>query len=155
MATKTRAPVSKMSLEEEIQSLQAYATEYSNQFTMLSEQLKYIDAAKTEARSTIETLETLKTIDTKTTVLLPLGGGVMVRASVESAKTVLVTIGAGITLEKSADDSISYLTDRITEMESSGKRLTESITKLQEQMRAVDVRMQQIYSTIQNQKEQQ
>jgi len=155
MATKTNAKVPQMTLEQEIQSLQAYATEYSNQFTMLSEQLKFIEAAKTEARVSIDTLETLKTTDAGTTVLLPLGGGVAVRATVNDAKTLLVTIGAGVTVEKSADESVSYLQDRITEMEASEKRLTESIAKLQEQMQAVDARMQQIYAAVQNQKQQQ
>ena len=154
MATKTSAKVPQMTLEQEIQSLQAYAAEYSNQFTMLSEQLKFISAAKSEARVSIDTLETLKTTEKGTTVLLPLGGGVAIRATVPETETMLVTIGAGVTVEKSSDDTISYLNDRITEMEASEKRLTESIAKLQEQMQAVDARMQQIYAAVQAQNQQ-
>ena len=153
MAAKTNAAVPQMTLEQEIQSLQAYAAEYSNQFTMLSEQLKFIGAAMSEARSSIETLNALQGAVAGTTVLLPLGGGVSVRAAVPDTQTMLVTIGAGITVEKQADEAVSYLNDRITEMEASQKRLTESISKLQEQMQAVDARMQEIYSAVQAQQQ--
>ncbi len=155
MANKTNAQVPQMTLEQEVQSLQAYAAEYTNQFTMFSEQLKFIGAAKAEAHASIETLKSMQAAKKTTTVLLPLGGGVAARAAVADTKTMLVSIGAGVTVEKSAEESISYLEDRITEMEASEKYLTESISKLQEQMRAVDARMQQIYATVQGQKQQQ
>lgn len=106
-----------------------------------------------EARSSIETLNALQGAAAGTTVLLPLGGGVSVRAAVPDTQTMLVTIGAGITVEKQADEAVSYLNDRITEMEASQKRLTESISKLQEQMQAVDARMQEIYSAVQAQQQ--
>ena len=154
MAAKTNAKVPQMTLEQEVQSLQSYAAEYSNQFAMLSEQMKFIGAAKAEARSSIETLEAMQKAAAGATVLLPLGGGVSVRAAVADTGTMLVTIGAGITVEKSAEDAVSYLNDRITEMEASEKRLSESIAKLQEQMQAVDARMQQIYSALQAQQPQ-
>ena len=151
MAAKTSAKVPQMPVEQEIQSLQAYAAEYSNQFAMLSEQMKFIGAAKAEARASIEAISALQNAGCKGTALLPLGGGVSVRAAVADADKLLVTIGAGITVEKSAEESISYLNDRITEMDASEKRLSESLAKLQEQMQAVDARMQQIYAAVQAQ----
>ena len=152
MAAKTNAKVPQMPIEQEIQSLQAYAAEYSNQFTMLSEQMKFIGTAKAEARASIEAITALQNAGCSATALLPLGGGVSIRAAVSDVNKMLVTIGAGITVEKSAEESISYLNDRITEMDASEKRLSESIAKLQEQMQAIDARMQQIYAAVQAQK---
>jgi len=130
MATNT----SQASLEQEVQSLQAYATEYSQQYSMLAEQLKFIEAAKGEAYSSITTLEALAKSEGDITTLLPLGGGVAIEATLHNAKTTLVTIGAGVTVEKTAEDTITYLRDRITEMDASVKRLSENMTKLQSQM---------------------
>ena len=108
------------------------------------------DVAQATA-SSIDAISALQNAGYKGTALLPLGGGISVRAAVADADKLLVTIGAGITVEKSAEESISYLNDRITEMDASEKRLSESIAKLQEQMQAVDARMQQIYAAVQAQ----
>ncbi|MDO5845423.1 MAG: prefoldin subunit alpha [Methanocorpusculum sp.] len=138
-------------LEQEVKSLQSYAAEYSEQFNLLSEQLKFIEAAKGEAYASIESLEALNAADGEVTALLPLGGGVSVQATVRDAKTTLVGIGAGVSVEKSSEGAIAFLRDRITEMDASGKRLSESLGKLQEQMRAVEQRMQEIYASVQQQ----
>ncbi len=138
-------------LEQEVKTLQSYAAEYSEQYGLLSEQLKFIEAAKGEAYASIESLETMNTAGGELSVLLPLGGGVSVQATVHDTKKMLVGIGAGVTVEKSAEETIAFLRDRITEMDASGKRLSESLGKLQEQMRAVEQRMQEIYASVQQQ----
>ncbi|HJJ40275.1 MAG TPA: prefoldin subunit alpha [Methanocorpusculum sp.] len=145
MATNTN----QMSLEQEVQSLQAYATEYSEQYTMLAEQLKFIETAKGEAFTSIATLESLGATEGEVTALLPLGGGVSVPATLQDAHKMLVTIGAGVTVEKTVEEAVTYLRDRITEMDASAKRLSENMTKLQGQMQAVDARMQEIYASVQ------
>ncbi|HJJ79753.1 MAG TPA: hypothetical protein O0X74_03140, partial [Methanocorpusculum sp.] len=77
MATNTN----QAALEQEIKSLQSYAAEYSEQYGLLSEQLKFMEAAKAEARSSIEALEALAATEGEAAVLLPLGGGVTVKAT--------------------------------------------------------------------------
>lgn len=145
MATNTN----QAALEQEIKSLQSYAAEYSEQYGLLSEQLKFMEAAKAEARSSIEALEALVATEGEAAVLLPLGGGVTVKATLHDTKNTLVGIGAGVSVEKSTEGAIAFLKDRITEMDASGKRLTESLGKLSEQMRAVEQRMQEIYASVQ------
>ena len=145
MATNTN----QAALEQEIKSLQSYAAEYSEQYGLLSEQLKFMEAAKAEARSSIEALEALAATEGEAAVLLPLGVGVTVKATLHDTKNTLVGIGAGVSVEKSTEEAIAFLKDRITEMDASGKRLTESLGKLSEQMRAVEQRMQEIYASVQ------
>ena len=72
-----------------------------------------------------------------------------VKATLHDTKNTLVGIGAGVSVEKSTEEAIAFLKDRITEMDASGKRLTESLGKLSEQMRAVEQRMQEIYASVQ------
>lgn len=138
-------------LEQEVQTLRSYAAEYSQQFELLSQQLRFIESARAESLASIEALETLAAADGEVSTLLSLGGGVSVRATVADTKKMLVGIGAGVTVEKSTEEAVSFLRDRITEMNASGKRLSESLGKLQSQMAAVEQRMQEIYSSAQQQ----
>ncbi len=138
------------SLEQEVRSLQAYANEYSQQFELLTQQLRFIESAHVEALASIESLEAFSGLEGDVSTLLNLGGGVSVHATVTDTKKIMVGIGAGITVEKPVEEAITFLRDRITEMDASAKRLTESLGKLQEQMRAIEQRMQEIYSQTQH-----
>jgi len=137
-------------LEQEVRSLQSYANEYSQQYELWTQQLQFIESARSEAQASIEVLEAFSGLEEGVSTLLTLGGGVSVRATVADTKKVLVGIGAGVTVEKSSEEAITFLHDRITEMDASAKRLSESIGKLQEQMRAIEQRMQEIYSQTQH-----
>ena len=143
--------VNQATLEQEVQTLRSYAAEYSQQFELLSQQLRFIESARAESLASIEALETLAAADGEVSTLLSLGGGVSVRATVLDTKKMLVGIGAGVTVEKSTEEAVSFLRDRITEMDASGKRLSESLGKLQSQMAAVEQRMQEIYASAQQQ----
>ena len=140
-----------MSPEQEMQSLQSYLNEYSQQFELLSQQMQMIETARAESLASIEALEALAAADGEVSTLLMLGGGVSVRATVTDTKNMLVGIGAGVTVEKSAGDAVAFLRDRLTEMDASGKRLSESLGKLQSQITVVQKRMQEIYASAQQQ----
>ena len=143
--------VNKATLEQEVQTLRSYAAEYSQQFELLSQQLRFIESARAESLASIEAIETLAAADGEVSTLLSIGGGVSVRATVLDTKKMLVGIGAGVTVEKSTEEAVSFLRDRIIEMDASGKRLSESLGKLQSQMAAIEQRMQEIYASAQQQ----
>ena len=143
--------VNKATLEQEVQTLRSYAAEYSKQFELLSQQLRLIESARAESLASIEALETLAAADGEVSTLLSLGGGVSVRATVLDTKKMLVGIGAGVTVEKSTEEAVSFLRDRIIEMDASGKRLSESLGNLQSQMAAIEQRIQEIYASAQQQ----
>ena len=143
--------VNQANLEQEVQALRSYAAEYSQQYELLTQQVRFIESARAEALAFIESLEALAAADGEVSTLLNLGGGVSVRATVADTKKMLVGIGAGVTVEKSTEEALSFLRDRITEMDASGKRLSESLGKLQSQMSAVEQRMQEIYASAQQQ----
>ena len=64
-------------------------------------------------------LETIKDIDSATTdeVLIPVGAGVLLRASPPKADKVLVSIGANVVVEKSKDAAEKILEGRSKELE--------------------------------------
>ena len=73
-------------LEQEIRSLQAYANEYSQQYDLLTQQLRFIESARGEALASVETLEAFSGLEEGVSTLLTLGGGVSVRATITDMK---------------------------------------------------------------------
>ena len=84
---------------------------------------------------------------------MPIGGGLNIRAKIVQADEVFVSIGSDIILQKTNEAAVSYLQDRIKEMEATGKNLTEVLSKIDAQVKDIQKRLEQLYR--QAQKEQQ
>jgi prefoldin alpha subunit len=130
--------------ERELQSLQQYLNEYTQQAEVFTHQLQLIEEGRMEATAAIEALRDLSTAE-EPRVLLQVGGGTSVRARVESTDRVLVNIGADVIVERSNAEAIEYLRDRITEMEASGKRVAETLERIRSQMNEIARRIESGY----------
>lgn len=130
--------------ERELQSLQQYLNEYTQQAEVFTHQLQLIEEGRMEATAAIEALRDLSTAE-EPRVLLQVGGGTSVRARVESTDRVLVNIGADVIVERSNAEAIEYLRDRITEMEASGKRVAETLERIRSQMNEIARRIEAGY----------
>jgi len=135
----------------EVQSLQMYLNEYSQQAELLSRQLSLMEEGIREGNGAIESLKAIKEANGGI-VLLPLGGGVNARVRIENSDTYLVNIGAEVVVSKSSEDSVTFLQERITEMNASYKRISEALGKLQSQIRDISNRLEYLYQ--QSQEEQ-
>ena len=134
----------------EVQSLQAYLNQYNQQAEVYSRQLGIMEEGIREGNAAIETLKALLDAG-DSTILMPIGGGVNVRARVEHPDEVYVSIGSDIILQKTNEGGISYLQDRIKEMEASGKNLTEVLQKIDAQVKDISKRLEQLYRQAQEQ----
>jgi prefoldin, archaeal alpha subunit/eukaryotic subunit 5 len=146
MASKDSTPTP----EEEFQALQMYLNEFNQQIELFSRQFQFIEQARMEMIISIETLRGLKET-TDAVSLLPLGGGAAILAKVIDPDSVLVSIGSDISVRKTNDETVSFMEERITEMEAQGKRLAETIQKLQTQAAEVGGRLEQLYQAGQGQ----
>jgi len=112
--------------EEEIQR-QLYQIElYKQQINRLQEELGKIELLKLEILKSIESMEGLKQ---SKEVLVPLGGGVFVRAVVEDRDKVIVNVGADVFVEKSIDETIEDLKGSSEELNRAESRIKEQIAK--------------------------
>ena len=134
----------------EVQSLQAYLNQYNQQAEVYSRQLGIMEEGIREGNAAIETLRALYESG-DSTILMPIGGGVNVRAQVKYPDEVFVNIGSEIILQKTNEGGISYLQDRITEMDASGKNLTEVLQKIDAQVKDISKRLEQLYRQAQEQ----
>lgn len=135
-------------VEREVQVLQHYLNEYGQQMEMISQQLQMIENGRAEAVAAVETLTTLASSEDGT-VLLPVGAGASIRVKVLEPDRVLLSIGANVIVERQNAEAKSFLEDRMLEMEASGKRVAETLGKIQGQANEVARRLDQIYRAVQ------
>jgi prefoldin alpha subunit len=133
--------------ERELQSLQQYLNEYTQQAEVFTHQLQLIEEGRMEATAAIEALRDLSSAE-DSRVLLQVGGGTSVRARVESPDRVLVNIGADVIVERTNAEAIEFLRDRITEMEASGKRVAETLDRIRSQMNEIARRIETGYQQV-------
>ena len=107
-----------------------YLNEYGQQAEILTQQLGMIEQQRLESAAAIESIQALQESDDGI-VLLPIGGGALLRVKVLDHGHVLVNLGADVSVEQASADAVEYLEDRMTELEALGKKVAGSIEQLQ------------------------
>ena len=128
----------------EIQTLQMYLNEYGQQIELLTQQLGMIEQQRLESAAAIESIRAIQESGDGI-VLLPVGGGALLRVKVLDAGHVLVNIGADVSVERASADAVEYLEDRITELEALGKKVAGSVEQLQGQATEISRRLEAAY----------
>jgi len=128
----------------EVQSLQNYLNQYTQQAEVYSRQLGIMEEGIREANASIETLNALAEAG-EAPVFMPIGGGLNIRATIVQPDEVFVSIGSDIIVQKNNKGAISYLEDRIKEMEASVKNLTEVLQKIDAQVKDIQKRLELLY----------
>jgi len=128
----------------EVQSLKTYLNQYTQQAEVYSRQLGMMEEGIREANASIETLKALAEAG-EAPVFMPIGGGLNIRATIIQPDEVFVSIGSDIIVQKTNEGAISYLQDRIKEMEATAKNLTEVLQKIDAQVKDIQKRLEQLY----------
>jgi prefoldin alpha subunit len=128
----------------EVQMLQMYLNEYGQQMEILSQQLNLIEQQRLESLAAVETIQMLEESGDGE-VLLPIGGGAVVRAKVLDPGHVMVNIGADVVVEHTSSDAVEYLQDRNTELDALGKKVAGSIEQVRGQVNEISRRLEAVY----------
>ena len=131
--------------EADLQTLQYYLNEYSQQAEIFSRQLEMIEQKRIESLAAIETMKALAA-DPDSLALLPLGGGTMVRVKVTGPDKILVNIGADVVMQRTNDEAITFLQEKITEMEAMEKKVAATIDQLRSQMAEIARKIEMTYA---------
>jgi prefoldin alpha subunit len=131
--------------EADLQTLQYYLNEYSQQAEIFARQLEVIEQKRIESLAAIESMKAL-TADRDPPALLPLGGGTMVRVRVGDPDRILVNIGADVIVQRTSGEAIAFLQEKITEMEAMEKRVAQTIEQLRMQMGEVARQIESTYT---------
>jgi len=130
--------------QRELMMLQQYLKDYGQQAEIFVEQLNLLENGRMEAFAAIEALEAMLASEDNT-VLLQIGGGTSVRATVLEPEKILVAIGAEVIVERTNNEAVEFLKGRIMEMEASQKRVSETLDKLRAQMNEITKRLEYGY----------
>jgi len=87
-------------------------------FNDLSARQNLLERILIETRTSLETLAGLGSTKTEE-VLVPVGGGILLRSSPPLTDTVLLNVGANVVLEKTREFATKFLETRATEVEES------------------------------------
>jgi prefoldin alpha subunit len=121
-----------------------YLNEYGQQIELLTQQLGMIEQQRLESAAAIESIRAIEE-NKDGIVLLPIGGGALLRVKVLDAGHVLVNIGADVSVERASADAVEYLQDRIVELEAVGKKVAGSVEQLQGQATEISRRLEAAY----------
>jgi prefoldin alpha subunit len=130
--------------EADLQTLQFYLNEYSQQAEIFSRQLEMIEQKRIESLAAIETMKALSA-DRDALALLSLGGGTMVRAKVADPEKILVNIGSDVIVQQTSGEAITFLQEKITEMEAMEKKVASTIDQLRGQMAGIARQIESAY----------
>lgn len=131
--------------QRELMTLQQYLQEYGQQAEIFMQQLQLLENGRMEALAAIESLEDMLTAGEDTVVLLQIGGGASVRAKVSDPEKVLLAIGADVVVERSNNEAVEFLKERVMEMEASAKKVAETLDRLRGQINEINKRIESGY----------
>jgi len=112
-----------MAKDEEITRNLTLIEYYKQQLETIDLQLQYLQSTLAEYQRAKLTVEQLHDIDENSDVLIPVGAGTFINGALKSTSNILIGVGAGIVVEKTVDEAVAKLDDRM-------KRIQENLEKM-------------------------
>jgi prefoldin alpha subunit len=112
-----------MTKEEEITRNLTLIEYYKQQLESIDIQLQYLQSTLADYQRAKITVVQLNTVDDNSELLIPVGAGTFVNGSLKNTSNVLIGVGAGIVIEKTVDEAVIKLEERI-------KRIQENLEKM-------------------------
>lgn len=105
-----------MSVEEQLQKMVLELKILESYYNELTARETLVAKAVLDSRATIEALKSIPE-GSDSEILVPLGAGVLMRVCSPMVEKLLLNIGAGVVIEKSKEDTIKYLNERLNQLE--------------------------------------
>ncbi len=112
-----------MTKDEEITRNLTLIEYYKQQLESIDLQLQYLQSTLAEYQRAKVTVEQMHTADDNSPLLIPVGAGTFINASLTNASNVLIGVGAGVVVEKTIDEAVIKLDERM-------KRIQENLEKM-------------------------
>jgi prefoldin alpha subunit len=112
-----------MAKDEEITKNLTLLEYYKQQLESIDVQLQYLQSTLTDYQRAKLTVDQLNGADENAEVLIPVGAGTFVNGTLKNASNVLIGVGAGIVVEKTIDEAVQKLDERM-------KRIQENLEKM-------------------------
>ena len=133
-----------MTKEEELSKYMAMIENYKEQLNSLDLQAQYLQAAMADYTKAKMTLEQLSKNDEGVEVLLPIGGSTFINAKAKDTSKVLFDIGSGFIAEKTSEDAIKKIDNRMENLQQTQEKISSMIQKLQAEATEISTKAQKI-----------
>ena len=128
--------------EAEVSRYLALLEMYKEQIESLTNQSQIIQAMIEEYNRTKITLDKISNVEDGTEVLLSVGGGAFVNANVKDTKKVVYNIGADIMVEKTLEEAVKSIDERIDLLYNNLQKVVETTQKLEEAATQISEKVQ-------------
>jgi prefoldin alpha subunit len=118
-----------MSDEERLQTLLAEIRLLEGYAAQLESREDLVVRAIMENRAAQEALKSLSE-ETRSEILVHIGGGLFVRSEAPPVQNLLVTVGAGVTLQKTKRDAEAFVEERMKDLQQAVKSLEQQRAEL-------------------------
>jgi prefoldin alpha subunit len=103
--------------EDEMRELVEKAQAYQQRLDLLQQQASLVQASIDDVDNAVKALDSLEGQESGHEMLVPIGAGSFVHATVSRPGTVLVGLGAGVSIERKVADAKAIFQSRRTELE--------------------------------------
>jgi len=132
------------SSQNKLQSLLTQIGSYRELIHVLQQQISNLVEARSELSMTLNFLKNMRQLKPDTEVLIPVGSGALVPGRLATVEKVLVEIGSGVVVEKSAEEAVQVIENRIKEVDETVGRLQKDIADIQEKIEAIRPEAEQL-----------
>jgi prefoldin alpha subunit len=122
-----------MTKDQEISRNLTLIEYYKEQLTTLDAQLQYLQAAVADFYKAKITVEQLTKTTENHEILIPIGGGSYLSGLLKDNAKVLVDIGAGLVTERSNEDAVKKIQQRITALQENQQKLVTLAQKIEQE----------------------
>jgi prefoldin alpha subunit len=116
-------------IKEELQQRYMEFQLMSRQINLLNQQTQMITSKIEELRVLSESLAEINNLKKGQEILIPVGAGILMKASLNETKEILMNVGAEVVVKKTSEESQKIIESQINELESA---LSESEQELVE-----------------------
>ena len=120
-----------MTKEDELQKYMTLIEYYKEQLKTLEYQFSLIQSTVTDQTKAMITLEKLNGVKNDSELLLPIGGGAFINATLKNSSKILYDVGEGIVIEKTIEDTIKNIEIRINELHQTEEKISTMAQQIQ------------------------
>lgn len=143
MATPTPQPQGPT--EQELRELVLRSDQVRQQLAAMEAQREYLLEVTGEARRALGTLGHLADAPANEKVLVPLGGGAFVEATVADPRKTIASLGSGVHAELTAAEAAGRLRTRVENLESAQQQLSKDIARLSDELARASAILESYY----------
>ncbi len=138
-----------MGKEEEITRNLTMIEYYKEQLSSIDMQAQYLQVAIADFHKAKITVGQLHNAADKSEILIPVGGGTFLNGILTDRSKVLVDIGAGLVTERTVDDAVKKIEERIKTLRENQEKLISMAQKLENDATELSQKTQQMMNDTQ------